>query len=352
MPPAAFRISVGLARTIYIRCTYGIFGREITIHTAIYGVYIRFWPTLNIILRLAAPKQMYNNTNVHPTYGNAQRYIYTQHTTVYIHTTHDGIYIQNRIYTNIQQHKRSSNVQQHTTVYIHNGVYTHNTQRYIYTTVHIQTYNNTNVHPTYGDTQRMPPATPRRQPRTAKCSAACRSTLVHGGDCNRMSVGAVSAQLLLWKPPLLCLYPSRGFEAWISATPKAPVWILRDQTSFTTYNIQQTSLTTYNKQQTTFNIQALQQTTYNKLYNIQALQHTSFTTYNKQALQHTTYKLFNIQHTLPIQHTEHTANAPSYPQCVRLDPTTEQIMLRTTHTVSLIHSNTQQMPPAASKAAA
>jgi hypothetical protein len=271
MPPAAFRISVGLARTIYIRCTYGIFGREITIHTAIYGVYIRFWPTLNIILRLAAPKQMYNNTNVHPTYG---------------------------------------------------------------------------------DTQRMPPATPRRQPRTAKCSAACRSTLVHGGDCNRMSVGAVSAQLLLWKPPLLCLYPSRGFEAWISATPKAPVWILRDQTSFTTYNIQQTSLTTYNKQQTTFNIQALQQTTYNKLYNIQALQHTSFTTYNKQALQHTTYKLFNIQHTLPIQHTEHTANAPSYPQCVRLDPTTEQIMLRTTHTVSLIHSNTQQMPPAASKAAA
>jgi hypothetical protein len=25
---------------------YGIFGREITIHTVIYGVYIRFWPTL------------------------------------------------------------------------------------------------------------------------------------------------------------------------------------------------------------------------------------------------------------------------------------------------------------------
>ena len=37
-----------MARTIYIRCIYGIFGREIAIHTAIYGVYIRFWPTLVI----------------------------------------------------------------------------------------------------------------------------------------------------------------------------------------------------------------------------------------------------------------------------------------------------------------
>jgi hypothetical protein len=31
-----------------MRCTYGIFSREITIHTVIYGVYIRFWPTLLI----------------------------------------------------------------------------------------------------------------------------------------------------------------------------------------------------------------------------------------------------------------------------------------------------------------
>jgi len=35
-----------LARTIYIRGIYGIFGREITKYTVIYGVYIRFWPTL------------------------------------------------------------------------------------------------------------------------------------------------------------------------------------------------------------------------------------------------------------------------------------------------------------------
>jgi hypothetical protein len=39
---------VGLARTtyIFIRCVYGISGREITKYTVIYGTYIRFWPTL------------------------------------------------------------------------------------------------------------------------------------------------------------------------------------------------------------------------------------------------------------------------------------------------------------------
>jgi hypothetical protein len=41
-------IYIGLARTIYIRCIYGIFGREITKYTVIYGVNIRFWHTLHI----------------------------------------------------------------------------------------------------------------------------------------------------------------------------------------------------------------------------------------------------------------------------------------------------------------
>jgi hypothetical protein len=35
-----------LARTIYIRCIHGIFGRDFTTYTVIYGEYIRFWPTL------------------------------------------------------------------------------------------------------------------------------------------------------------------------------------------------------------------------------------------------------------------------------------------------------------------
>jgi hypothetical protein len=33
---------------IYIRCIYGVVGRAITEYTVIYGVYIRFWPTLYI----------------------------------------------------------------------------------------------------------------------------------------------------------------------------------------------------------------------------------------------------------------------------------------------------------------
>jgi len=43
-----YDVFVGLARTINIRCIYGIFGREITKYTVIYGVYMRFWPTLCI----------------------------------------------------------------------------------------------------------------------------------------------------------------------------------------------------------------------------------------------------------------------------------------------------------------
>ena len=34
----------------YIGCIYGIIGREITKYTVIYGVYIRFWPTLYICI--------------------------------------------------------------------------------------------------------------------------------------------------------------------------------------------------------------------------------------------------------------------------------------------------------------
>jgi hypothetical protein len=44
---------VGLAKTIHtirthIRCIYGDFSRDNTLFTVIYGVHIRFWPTLVI----------------------------------------------------------------------------------------------------------------------------------------------------------------------------------------------------------------------------------------------------------------------------------------------------------------
>ena len=40
-------VCIGLARTIHIRCTYGISCRDFIKYTVIYGVYIRFWPTLH-----------------------------------------------------------------------------------------------------------------------------------------------------------------------------------------------------------------------------------------------------------------------------------------------------------------
>jgi hypothetical protein len=43
-----FHACVGLAKIIYTRCIYGDIGREITKYTVIYGVYIRFWPTLRM----------------------------------------------------------------------------------------------------------------------------------------------------------------------------------------------------------------------------------------------------------------------------------------------------------------
>jgi hypothetical protein len=38
--PYVHRIYIGLARTIYVRFIYGIFGRDIIKYTVIYGAYI------------------------------------------------------------------------------------------------------------------------------------------------------------------------------------------------------------------------------------------------------------------------------------------------------------------------
>jgi len=59
-------LQVGLARTIYIRCLYGIFGREITKYTVIYSVYIRFWPTLLTSLQFLFPSYHFQPINSAP----------------------------------------------------------------------------------------------------------------------------------------------------------------------------------------------------------------------------------------------------------------------------------------------
>ena len=53
-------VRVGLAITIYIRCIYGLFGRNITKYTVIYGVYIQFWPTLRKSLARSWAKKIFD----------------------------------------------------------------------------------------------------------------------------------------------------------------------------------------------------------------------------------------------------------------------------------------------------
>ena len=57
---------LGLARTIFTRCIYGIFGREITKYTVIYGVHIRLWPTLQIYGRTRCICMVLANPNHAP----------------------------------------------------------------------------------------------------------------------------------------------------------------------------------------------------------------------------------------------------------------------------------------------
>ena len=72
---------LGLATTVhhtYIQCIYGIFSREITIHTFIYGVHIRFWTTRLIFLLLQVPQLLVSRVSL------KRIHVYTHHIWPYI----------------------------------------------------------------------------------------------------------------------------------------------------------------------------------------------------------------------------------------------------------------------------
>jgi hypothetical protein len=52
---------LGLAGTIYVRCIYGIFDREITKYTVY--ICIRSWPTLSIVLAPHVTRALWPRTN-------------------------------------------------------------------------------------------------------------------------------------------------------------------------------------------------------------------------------------------------------------------------------------------------
>jgi hypothetical protein len=96
-----YALFLGLARTIYIRCIYGILGREITKYTVIYGVCIRFWPTLLILYRLFG--HFLTKTTAHTPYIYIWFYTYTTH--IYTtHIYHTYIYGSNHTYIVGQNH--------------------------------------------------------------------------------------------------------------------------------------------------------------------------------------------------------------------------------------------------------
>ena len=95
----------------YKRCTYGIFGREITIHTVIHGVYIRFWPTQYVRSYMVCIRYVY--IQFWPCFAFPQSPLppcYTRtHTHTHIHTrthtrTHIHTYPRTHIHTHTHTH--------------------------------------------------------------------------------------------------------------------------------------------------------------------------------------------------------------------------------------------------------
>ena len=71
----------------HIRCMYGIFCRNVTKYTVIYGVYIRFWPTLQICYTLLADASDYGTrTSEHEPLTCTHTHMYTHTHTHLMHT--------------------------------------------------------------------------------------------------------------------------------------------------------------------------------------------------------------------------------------------------------------------------
>ena len=116
------RVSLGLTRTIYIRSIYGIFGREFIKYTVIYGVYIRFWPTLRF-----SYMRTWHDTWFEDRDGLAYTYAH--------------IKVQERTYLSTHTHA-------HTRAHTHTRTHTHtHTHAHTHTRTHTtRTHENTDTH--------------------------------------------------------------------------------------------------------------------------------------------------------------------------------------------------------------
>jgi len=146
---------LGLARTIYIRCPYGIFGLEITKYTVYIYVYIRFWPTLYIAhahaRTCAHAQQRHARADVH-THMHTQA-VQCVHKinllSVSTHTTHVHTRMHIQAYTHTHAHAYvHTHIHVQAVECVHQinllSVSTHTT--HVHTRMHIQAHTHTHAH--------------------------------------------------------------------------------------------------------------------------------------------------------------------------------------------------------------
>ena len=104
-------IYIWMARTIYVQCINGIFGRDLTKYTVIYGVHVRFWPTLNKCAHTYSHMHMfkqYMQTHTPDTYARICRSTHA-HTHTHAHKrTHTHFAQPNITHTCTHQHPMST----------------------------------------------------------------------------------------------------------------------------------------------------------------------------------------------------------------------------------------------------
>ena len=153
---------------------YSIFGRKTTIHTVIYGVYIRFWPTLCMLYAVCCIVSAHTHTHNH-THTHVQPHAHT-HTYTHIHTqsgqfagdhvplpicgclsvlqpflmphthTHTYTHTQTHIHARTQTHTHAD-TRTHTHTYTRTHTYTHiHTRTHAHTHTHTLTYTHAHTH--------------------------------------------------------------------------------------------------------------------------------------------------------------------------------------------------------------
>ena len=119
--PRSHDLRVGWARIIFVRCIYSIFGRGFH---QIYGVYVRFWPTLLHKMRSTGRHSILHPSallpNVASTHTHARKHIHTQART-HAHTQANS----NPVVSPVPSPMKHAYTHMHANTYTHRHAHTH-----------------------------------------------------------------------------------------------------------------------------------------------------------------------------------------------------------------------------------